>query len=233
MVPFDLKWIRAQFPALTQEVNHQPAIFFDGPGGTQVPGGVIDAIADYFVHSNANAHGAFATSARTDALVMSARMAIADFLGCDRNEVVFGANMTSLTFAFSRAIGREIQPGDEIIVTKLDHDANVAPWYALQDQGAGIREVDINTADCSLDMDSLEQQLSQRTKLVAVGYASNATGTINDDAPRLDASCGRALLATTVFGEFKFAAIIKISTPSKTLSSHFDKILESSKEFST
>ncbi len=182
MVPFDLKWIRGQFPALTQEINGQPAIFFDGPGGTQVPGAVIDAIADYLVRSNANAHGAFATSARTDALVTSARMAIADFLGCEQQEVIFGANMTSVTFAFSRAIGREIQPGDEIIVTKLDHSANVTPWYALEEQGAIIHEVDINTVDCSLDMNSLQQQLNHRTKLVAIGYASNATGTINDVA---------------------------------------------------
>lgn len=180
MVPFDLKWIRAQFPALTQEINNRPVIFFDGPGGTQVPGAVIDAIADYFVRSNANAHGAFATSIRTDALVNSARMAIADFLGCDRQEVIFGANTTSLTFAFSRAIAREIQPGDEIIVTKLDHAANVDPWYALEEQGAIMREVDINTENCTLDMNSLQRQLNQRTKLVAVGYASNATGTINN-----------------------------------------------------
>ncbi|MDJ0797861.1 MAG: cysteine desulfurase-like protein [Calothrix sp. MO_167.B12] len=182
MVPFDLKWIRAQFPALTQEMNGKPAIFFDGPGGTQVPGAVIDAIADYLVRSNANAHGAFATSVRTDALVTSARMAVADFLGCDSQEVIFGANMTSLTFTFSRAIAREIQPGDEIIVSKLDHAANVDSWYALEEQGAIIREIDINTTDCTLDMHSLKQQLNQRTKLVAVGYASNGTGTINDVA---------------------------------------------------
>merc|ERR1712137_441985 len=109
-------------------------------------------------------------------------MAIADFLGCNAQEVIFGANMTSMTFAFSRAIGREIQPGDEIIVTKLDHAGNVSPWYALEEQGAIIHEVDINTADCTLDMDSLQQHLNQRTKLVAIGYAANATGTINDVA---------------------------------------------------
>ncbi|BAZ52059.1 cysteine desulfurase-related protein [Nostoc sp. NIES-4103] len=182
MEPLDLKWIRAQFPALTQKINGQPAIFFDGPGGTQVPGAVLDAISDYLVRSNANAHGAFATSARTDALIASARAAIADFLGCNSDEVVFGANMTTLTFAVSRAIGRELQPGDEIVVTRLDHFANVSPWYALEEQGAIIRVVDINVADCTLDMSDLVQQINQRTKLVAVSYASNAVGTINDVA---------------------------------------------------
>jgi cysteine desulfurase family protein (TIGR01976 family) len=181
-VPLDIKWILAQFPALTQEINDQPVIFFDGPGGTQVPGSVIDAIADYLVRSNANAHGYFATSARTDALIDSARVAMADFLGCDAGEVVFGANMTTLTFALSRAIGRELQPGDEIIVTRLDHDANVSPWCALAERGAIIRFVDINTEDCTLDLSDLERQINQRTRLVAIGYASNAVGTINDVA---------------------------------------------------
>lgn len=178
----DIERIRAQFPALTQIINNQPVIFFDGPGGTQVPGSVIDAIADYLVRSNANAHGAFATSARTDALIDSARTAAADLLGCEATEVVFGANMTTLTFALSRAIGREIQPGDEIIVTRLDHDANVSPWYALAERGATVRFVDINVEDCTLNWSDLEQQINERTRLVAVGYASNAVGTINDVA---------------------------------------------------
>jgi cysteine desulfurase family protein (TIGR01976 family) len=182
MQPFDLKWIRAQFPALTQQINSQPAIFFDGPGGTQVPGSVLDAMNDYLVRSNANAHGTFATSARTDALITAARSASADLLGCDSDEVVFGANMTTLTFTLSRAIGRELQSGDEIIVTRLDHYANVSPWYALEEKGVIIRVVDINVADCTLDFSALEQQINQRTKLVAIGYASNAVGTINDVA---------------------------------------------------
>ncbi|AFY34596.1 cysteine desulfurase-like protein [Calothrix sp. PCC 7507] len=182
MQSFDLKWIRAQFPALTQEINAQPAIFFDGPGGTQVPGAVLDAMSDYLVRSNANAHGTFATSARTDALIDAARAASADFLGCDSDEVVFGANMTTLTFTLSRAIARELKPGDEIIVTRLDHYANVSPWYALEEQGVTIRVVDINVEDCTLDMQELEQQINQRTRLVAIGYASNAVGTINDVA---------------------------------------------------
>ncbi len=182
MESLDLKWIRAQFPALTQKINGQFPIFFDGPGGTQVPGAVIDAIGDYLVRSNANAHGAFITSERTDALIASARSAVADFLGCNPDEVVFGANMTSLTFAFSRAIGRELQPGDEIIVTRLDHYANVSPWYALEERGVTIRVVDVNLEDCTLDMSSLEQQINEKTKLVAVGYASNAVGSITNIA---------------------------------------------------
>jgi cysteine desulfurase family protein (TIGR01976 family) len=178
----DLGWIRAQFPALSQVVNGHPVVFLDGPGGTQVPRTVVDAIADYLITANANLHGAFATSARTDALISDARRAIADFLGCDHDEVVFGANMTTLTFALSRAIGRELQPGDEIVVTRLDHDANVAPWTALEEQGAVVRMVDIHKEDCTLDLADLEQQITARTKVVAVGYASNAVGTINDVA---------------------------------------------------
>jgi cysteine desulfurase family protein (TIGR01976 family) len=182
MVDLDLGWIRNQFPALSQQINGQPVIFFDGPGGTQVPSSVIDAIAEYLVNSNANAHGAFATSQRTDALITSARAAIADLLGCNSDELVFGANMTTLTYTLSRAIARELQPGDEIIVTKLDHYANVSPWYALSEGGVVIREVDINVEDCTLDMNHLQQQINERTRLVAVGYASNAVGTINDVA---------------------------------------------------
>ncbi|NJM70984.1 MAG: cysteine desulfurase-like protein [Scytonema sp. RU_4_4] len=182
MVDLDLKWIRNQFPALSQEINGQPVIFFDGPGGTQVPKSVIDAIAQYLVTSNANAHGAFTTSERTDALIASARTAMADLLGCASDEVVFGANMTTLTYILSRAIARQLQSGDEIIVTKLDHYANVSPWYALCERGVVIREVEIHVEDCTLDMNHLKQQINERTRLVAVGYASNAVGTINDVA---------------------------------------------------
>jgi cysteine desulfurase family protein (TIGR01976 family) len=182
MPALDLAWIRSQFPALSQTVNGQPAVFFDGPGGTQVPQRVIDAISDYLIHANANTHGAFQTSARTDQSIGAAHAAMADFLGCDPDEVVFGPNMTTLTFAMSRAIGRELQPGDEIVVTRLDHDANVAPWVALEERGVVIRYVDIDVEDCTLDMDDLRRQINERTKLVAIGYASNAVGTINDVA---------------------------------------------------
>jgi cysteine desulfurase family protein (TIGR01976 family) len=182
MTTFDVSWARAHFPALKQTVNGQPAVFFDGPGGTQVTQSVIDAIADYLARSNSNTHGAFLTSERTDETIASAHAAMADFLGCDPDEVVFGANMTTLTFAISRAIGRELKAGDEIVLTRLDHDANVAPWAALEEQGVVIRYVDVDTEDCTLDMDDLKRQLNERTRLVAVGYASNAVGTINDVA---------------------------------------------------
>jgi cysteine desulfurase family protein (TIGR01976 family) len=182
MPSIDLGWVRPQFPALTQTVHDQPAIFFDGPGGTQVPQRVIDAIGDYLIYANANTHGAFATSTRSDAIIADAHAAMADLLGCDPDEVVFGPNMTSLTFAMSRAIGRELSAGDEIVVTRLDHDANVAPWRALEERGVVVRAVDIDVEDCTLDMDDMRRQITPRTKLVAVGYASNAVGTINDVA---------------------------------------------------
>jgi cysteine desulfurase family protein (TIGR01976 family) len=183
MTILDLGWIRAQFPALSQEMNGHPVVFLDGPGGTQVPKQVIDAIAHHLITSNANLHGAFATSIRTETLVEQARTAVADFLGCDGDEVVFGANMTTLTFAMSRSIGRELQPGDEIVVTSLDHDANVAPWLALaEERGAVVRTVKLHEEDCTLDMADLAHQITERTKLVAIGYASNAVGTINNVA---------------------------------------------------
>jgi cysteine desulfurase family protein (TIGR01976 family) len=178
--PLDLNWIRAQFPSLSQNVKGHPAAFLDGPGGTQVPQRVIDAISDYLRTSNANTCGAYTTSRQTDQVIAGARAAMADFLGCDADEVVFGPNMTSLTFAISRAIGRELGPGDEILLTHLDHDANISPWRALEERGVKIQFADIHEEDCSLDLDDLTSKITSRTKLVAVGYASNAVGTIND-----------------------------------------------------
>jgi cysteine desulfurase family protein (TIGR01976 family) len=182
MTTFDVSLVRSQFPALSQTVNGQPAVFLDGPGGTQVPQRVIDAIGAYLTRANSNTHGGFLTSQRTDETIEAAHRAMADFLGCDPDEVVFGANMTSLTFMISRSIGREIQPGDEIVLTRLDHDANFSPWKALEERGALIKVVDIDIEDCTLDMDDLRRQITPKTKLVAVGYASNAVGTINDVA---------------------------------------------------
>ncbi len=178
----DLTWIRSQFPALDLEVNGRPAVFLDGPGGTQVPNRVIEAIKDYLVNANANTHGAFLTAQRTEEMLAEAHAAVADLLGCDAREVAFGPNMTTLTFALSRSIGRDIQPGDEIIVTQLDHDANVAPWKALDERGAVIRTADMDIENCTLNLDQLFSLLNDRTRLVAVGYASNAVGTINDVA---------------------------------------------------
>jgi len=176
----DLSWVRSQFPSLSQTVNGQPAIFLDGPGGTQVPQRVIDAIDDYLRHNNANTGGAYSTSRKTDAIIANARAAMADFLGCDGDEIVFGPNMTTLTYSMSRSVGRELGAGDDIVLTHLDHDANISPWRALEERGVTIRMVDIHEEDCTLDMDDLARKITSKTKLVAVGYASNAVGTIND-----------------------------------------------------
>jgi cysteine desulfurase family protein (TIGR01976 family) len=176
----DLSWIRSQFPSFAEKVNGHPAAYFDGPGGTQVPQRVIDAISDYLKHANANTCGAYLTSRRTNQVIADARAAMADFFGCDADEVAFGFNMTSLTFAMSRAIGRELKAGDEIVLTLLDHDANFSPWHALEERGVVIRRVAFRESDCTLDMQDLARQINQRTKVVAVGYASNAVGTIND-----------------------------------------------------
>jgi cysteine desulfurase family protein (TIGR01976 family) len=176
----DLTYVRSQFPSLAQTMHGQPAVFLDGPGGTQVPQRVIDAISNYLAHDNANTGGAYTTSRHTDAMIAEARAAMGDFLHCGADEVVFGPNMTSLTFAMSRAIGRELGPGDEIVVTRLDHDANVSPWLAMaEDRGVTVRWAEIHDADCTLDIADLASKINENTKLVAVGYASNAVGTIN------------------------------------------------------
>jgi cysteine desulfurase family protein (TIGR01976 family) len=178
-VPLDVNWVRAQFPSLKQTVNGHPAAFLDGPAGTQVPRRVIEAMQDYFEYSNANIFGAFATSRRTDSTIAAARAAMADLLNCVADEVFFGANTTTNVFGLARAIGRELHPGDEIVVTTLDHDANVAPWRALEERGVVVRQVDMHEEDCTLDMDDLRRKIGSRTRLVAVGYASNAVGTVN------------------------------------------------------
>ena len=176
---FDVAWVRSQFPSLETRVNGQTAAFLDGPAGTQVPAQVITAIRDYLVNVNANTHGSFLTSRNSDELIANTRGAVADFLNCSPREVVFGPNMTTLTFALSRAIGRELGEGDEILLTILDHDANFSPWKALEEKGVTIKVVDIREEDCTLDLEDLRCKLSRRTRIVAVGYASNAVGTIN------------------------------------------------------
>lgn len=173
---YNVNEIRSHFPAL-----QSGAIFFDGPGGTQVAQEVIDAIVDYYKTANANTHGAFSTAQRTDAIITEARAAFADFLNArSPNEIVFGPNMTTLTFNISRALGRYIDEGDEIIVTHLDHDADISPWVALEERGAVIRWVDIHTDNCTLDLADFEKHLSTKTKIVAIGGASNAVGSMND-----------------------------------------------------
>ncbi|HEY4386603.1 MAG TPA: cysteine desulfurase-like protein [Ktedonobacteraceae bacterium] len=169
--------VRAHFPALGSG-----AIFFDNPGGTQVVQEVIQRMEHYYQYNNANHGGSFRTSRESDAVVHESRQAVADFLNAARpEEIIFGQNMTSLTLHLSRSIARLLKEGDEIVVTRLDHDANIAPWLLIaEDRGCQIRWVDIHPEDCTLNMEELERQISARTKLVAVGYASNAVGTIND-----------------------------------------------------
>lgn len=180
----DLPWIRAQFPALSQlHDDGRPIVFFDGPAGTHVPTAVIEAVSGYYRTINANTHGAFGSSRKTDEMLAEAHQAAADLLGCDPDEVAFGQNMTTLTFALSRAIGEALGPGDEVLLTILDHDANFTPWARMAgDRGATAQVVDIHESDCSLDLEDLGRKLGPRTRVVAVGMASNATGTRTDVA---------------------------------------------------
>ncbi|HLK61468.1 MAG TPA: cysteine desulfurase-like protein, partial [Chthonomonadaceae bacterium] len=180
---FDADVVRRQFPQMSPPDGSPPPIFFDNPGGTQVPLEVIEAVSNYYRYANANTGGDFATSRRTDRVLTEARQAMAAFLNApDPRTIVFGANMTTLTFHLARSVADTIRPGDEIILTYLDHDANITPWVDLQAVGAVIKFVDINRADCTLNMDAYRAALSERTKLVAITHASNALGTIPDVA---------------------------------------------------
>jgi cysteine desulfurase family protein (TIGR01976 family) len=182
----DVEAIRAQFPALARQHGGRAVAYFDGPGGTQVPRVVVHAIADYLYNHNANTHWAYPSSAETDAMILDARAAVADLLNGAPNEVAFGANMTTLTFHVSRAIGRGVAgrpvgPGDEIVVTELDHQGNVAPWKEMaRERGATVRTVRLDPATGLLDWDDLAAALTPRTRVLAIGAASNALGTIND-----------------------------------------------------
>jgi cysteine desulfurase family protein (TIGR01976 family) len=173
--------IRARFPALARRHAGHAVAYFDGPGGTQVPQAVVDAMADYLLHHNANTHWRYPTSEETDQLLAGGREALAELLGATPAEIVFGANMTTLTFHLSRALGRGWGAGDEIVVTELDHHANVAPWQALaRERGVTLRSVPVVPETGELDWAALERLLSPRTRLLAIGAASNALGTIND-----------------------------------------------------
>ena len=185
MIPtLDPHALRAQFPALGRTVGDRQAVFLDGPGGTQSPTRVIDAMADYLRRGSSNHGGPFLTSREADATAEAARQAMRDLLNARRpEEIVFGQNMTSLTFSLSRAIAQTWQPGDEVIVTRLDHDANISPWLrAAADRGVTVRWLDFDPTDCTLALDALPTLLNERTRLVAVNYASNAVGTISDVA---------------------------------------------------
>src|SRR5438093_9740069 len=173
--------IRRCFPALARTHNGYPVAYFDGPGGTQVPRAVVEAMNDYLYHHNANTHWAYPTSEETDAIIDSARSVLADFLNAEPTEIVFGANMTTLTFHLARALGRGYKCNDEILVTELEHHANIAPWQALeQERGVTVRVARMIPETAGLDWDDFSKKLSERTKLVAIGAASNALGTIND-----------------------------------------------------
>src|SRR6187551_3079885 len=177
----DVDALRAEFPALRREQDGRPVAFLDGPGGTQVPQRVVDAVAGYLTDTNANHGGAFATSEASDAMADAAHEAVADFLGAaSPDEIKFGYNMSTLTLHIGRSIGATLAPGDEIVVTTLDHEANVSTWEAMAaDRGLTVRKVDIRMDDVTLDLEDLESKLNGKTRLVAVGYASNAVGTIN------------------------------------------------------
>lgn len=183
MSPIEPSAVRARFPALAREQDGRPVLFADAPGGTQVPRSVIDAMASYLATSNANLHGAFATSQETDDLSDRAHAAAGDLLGADPDEVVFGPNATSLLFQISRSIGRTLGHGDEVVVTRLDHDANIRPWVmAAEDTGASVRWVDVRDDDVTLDIDSFASALGARTRVVAFTLASNAVGTVTPAA---------------------------------------------------
>lgn len=171
---------RRDFPSLNRTVEDRPLAYFDGPGGSQVPTSVIEAISHYYTTCNANTHGAFVTSRETDQTLEKARQSCAAFLNADGPETIsFGANMTSLNFKLSRAIGRLLQPGDEVVITQLDHEANRGPWLRLRESGVTIREVRMRS-DGTLDYEDAACKIGERTRLVAVGWASNALGTVND-----------------------------------------------------
>ena len=178
---FDVEALRAEFPALAREQDDRQVAFLDGPGGTQVPQRVIDAVSGYYHDMNANSGGAFTTSELSDAMADEAHAAVADFLGAaSPDEIKFGYNMSTLTLHIGRSIGATLKPGDEIVVTTLDHEANVSTWRAMAaDRGVTVKTADIDLTDVTLDLEDLESKLGPRTKLVAVGYASNAVGTIN------------------------------------------------------
>jgi len=179
MIP--VEEIRRCFPALTRTHHGYPVAYFDGPGGTQVPQPVVEAMNDYLYHHNANTHWAYPSSEETDAIIDSARNVLAEFLNASPAEIVFGANMTSLTFHLARALNRGYGPDDEIVVTELDHHANIAPWRTLEkERGVKVRMVKMIPEMGELDWDDFSRQLTRHTKLVAVGAASNAIGTIND-----------------------------------------------------
>ncbi|MDQ4026657.1 MAG: cysteine desulfurase-like protein [Actinomycetota bacterium] len=202
MSALDVDQVRKNFPALQRDFGGQPVVFADAPGGTQVPQTVVDAMTDYMVTSNANEQGAFTTSAETDSVIDAARDAGADILGCEPDEVVFGPNMTTLAFALSRALARTLRSGDEVVVSRLDHDANIAPWVAAaEDAGARVKWIDFDPSDCTIDLESLDRAVSDRTRICAFTLASNAVGTVTpaaDIVRRVREACDALVIGDAV-----------------------------------
>ena len=177
---YNIQYIREQFPAITRNVNGLPVAYFDGAAGTQVPQRVVDKMSDYLLNHNANKYGYYATSLESEALLSEARQTIADFLGCSMEEVSFGASSTANTFFISQAIARDLNPGDEIVITDLDHECNRSPWLTLEERGMVVKSVEIDKETLILKMEDFASKITPRTKVVAIGHASNAVGTIND-----------------------------------------------------
>ena len=179
---YPLEKIRGSFPSLSRKFNGREAVYFDGPGGSQVPQSVADEVSAYLLNHNANTGMSFATSIETDEIITETLSACAEFLGCsDPNEIAFGQNMTSLNIQLASALSKTWGPGDEVVVTRLDHDANVMPWsLAAEWSGASLKKIEVNPDDCTLDMGSVAESISESTVLVAIGAASNLSGTINN-----------------------------------------------------
>jgi len=179
-VSVDINYIRGQFPALERTYQGFPVAYLDGPGGTQVPQRVIDTVAHHFIHHNANIHGVFASSIENDEVIQNARVVFADFFGCLWNEVSFCHNSTTISFKLSQAIARDLKPGDEVLITDMDHEANRGPWQILEERGFVLKSVKIDKKNYTIDMADFKEKLSGQTKVVAINYASNAVGTISD-----------------------------------------------------
>jgi cysteine desulfurase family protein (TIGR01976 family) len=181
MTQFDVAWVRSQFPALARTVNGQPVAYLDGPGGTQTPQRVLEAVRRYLTDHNSNTHGFFATTEETDQVIRDARAAMADMFGCDPDEVSFGANMTTLCFLLAQSLGSSLGPGDQVLITEIDHEGNRGPWLRLAERGVLVREVPVHTSTCTLDLEALERMAREgRTRVIAVNYACNAVGTVSD-----------------------------------------------------
>jgi cysteine desulfurase family protein (TIGR01976 family) len=194
---------RGDFPSLARLQGGRPLAYLDGPAGTQVPGAVIEAIAGYYRSSNANVHGQFVTSQETDALIASTRDTVAAFLGAPSGRTIsFGQNMTTLCYSLARALGRELRPGDEVVITQLDHEANRGPWLSLRERGATVQEVRLG-ADGRLDYEDMASKIGPRTRIVAMGLSSNALGTVNDAAAAR--SLSRAVGARLVLDAVHYA----------------------------